>query len=180
MLRRFRRSPIGKKRTFCRYSLLVLLAVTVAAGPWREVDRVALIVGNRPVPLSEVRAYYWLHTGRAWPNVPTEAVEPVVIRMGQMERLYESRRQYQDTRLAERWTRLAIQFLANSGFPGLDPAGTGKVAPSLGMVRSVLVRELVVMRLVQAQRMIAEDGAVTLEDLVEQEAPDIRLTNYLF
>jgi len=160
--------------------LALLLATMAVAGQWKEMDRVALIVGDRPVPLSEVRAYVWLHAGQVLPEQVNEQVRSLVSRMERMEQLYESRRRYGTDDIEPRWMRLAVHFLANSGFPALDPAGADRPVVSGEMVRRVFHREMTVLRFVQGRTGGLMDDPDALSGLMEREAADIRVTNYLY
>lgn len=170
--------------TLWRYSLLLLLFVSVGAWCREPVDRVALVIGERAVTLSEVRAWYSVHTGRPLPPALTVRDRQLITRMIAIERLYEVAELYGVFRLDDEWFRLAVYMMDElSGFRLSNPAWQRQNQVAPGVLVDVLRRNLRVFRFVQARvGLMGTDRSLTvnMQVLADREATDVSVTNYLF
>jgi len=174
--------PRKKSMTLWRSSLLLFIALSLPASDGELIDRVALLVGNRPVTLSEVRAYYAFHTGRPLPRQLNEADRDLIRRMMNVERLHEMVRRYGGGEMQDGWFRLAVHVLNGAhGYLFTQHFWMASCNISEGLLFDVLARELRVLRFIQARTGgVPDDNADLLAQMAEREAGEITVTNYLF
>ncbi len=173
-----------KNMTSWRFSLVLLLFLTVFVHAREPADRIALVVGQRAVTLSEVRAWYGFQTGKALPETLTTQDQQLINQMIAVERLYEVAELYGVFELDDAWFRMAIYLLDElSGYRLSDPRWQrdNRIAP--GILVEVMRRNLRVFRFVQARIGLMHDNkerSMDMQELAGREAADVTVTNYLF
>ena len=171
-----------KNRMLWRFSLLFCLTCTVLGADKVPIDRIALIVGNRPVTLSEVRAYYAFHTGRPLPEVFSASDTELLQRMIHIERLFEQVRLYGGGQMQDGWFRLAVHVLnANHGYLFNNGYWLKSCGISEKLLLSIMARELRVLRFIEARTGgRTENVDQLLSDFARDEAAEIAVSNHLF
>ncbi len=176
--------PRKKNMTSWRFSLALILFLTVSSFGREPVDRIALVIGERAVTLSEVNAWYGLHTGKSLPEMLSDQDRQLIRQMIATERLYEVAELYGVFELDDAWFRLAIYMMDElSGYRLSDPVWQkeNRIAP--GILVEVMRRNLRVFRFVQARVGLMHDEqeqSLDMITLADREAADVTVTNYLF
>ncbi len=166
------------KRILWKFSFFFLM---MSASAWTPVDRLAFVVGSRPVTLSEVRAWVYLQSGSCLPFPLTANGKQDVLRMIASEKLYRKAMEFGGNNLRVGELRRALRLLdMNRGFRLLDPSRLHKCGVSLPVLEEVLRRELVVQHYIRSHSALVkpnEDGLMTLAATLDRNIP---VTNLIF
>ncbi|NOY21985.1 MAG: hypothetical protein GXO70_00540 [Acidobacteria bacterium] len=169
------------KLTLWKFSAPILIFLTIANGGWTQVDRLALVVGNRPVTLSEVRAWVYLQSGECLSEPLKTADRKQINRMIAAEKLYQVGTQFGKFKFQPQALRQALRVVdSNRGFRLLDSGYLQRCHISLPLLEEVLRRELVVQHYIRSRSGSVKPGADTLTVLASGLKPDVLVVNLLF
>ncbi len=169
------------KLTLWKFSAPILLFLTIVNGGWTQVDRLALVVGDRPVTLSEVRAWVYLQSGECLSEPLKTADRKQINRMIASEKLYQVSTEFGKFRFQPRALRQALRVLdSNHGFRLLDSSHLQHCRVSIPLLEEVLRRELVVQHYIRSRSGSVKPGEDTLTVLASGLKPDVPVVNLLF
>ncbi|RLE23426.1 MAG: hypothetical protein DRJ08_02570 [Acidobacteria bacterium] len=150
-------------------------------GGWTQTDRLALVAGNRPVTLSEVRAWVYLQSGQCLSGQVTAENRQQIIRMIAMEKLYQAATEFGKFELPPRIVRQALRVVDSSrGFRLLNTIHLRDCHVSLPLLEEVLRRELVAQHYIRSHSASVKPGEDALIVLASSLEPDIPVVNLLF
>ena len=181
MWKLFRKFQRKSKPISWRFSAPILLLLVIANGGWTPVDRLALVVGNRPVTLSEVRTWAYLEYGQCLPASLAGGEEGFVNHIIAMEKLYQTATEFGTFKLSPLIVRQALRAVdANRGFQLLDSNRLIACHISLSMLKEILRRELVVQHYIRSRSGAVKPGEDVLMTLASALKPDVPVVNLLF
>lgn len=186
MWNRYLRWQPGNRLTSCKFrNCLLLIGLAVVSLGWKPVDRLAFVVGERPVTLSEVRAWYYLHEGQCLPARLNAKSKQLLNRMIETEKLYGVASGYGTFKVDAAWLELAFHVIDNlHHYTFLDNAALIRCGISRELLEVVLKRDLTVQRFIQTR-----GGSLTshenephdrLLDIAGKSASDVTVINLLF
>ena len=163
------------KLTLWKFSAPILLFLIIANGGWTGVDRLALVVGDRPVTLSEVRAWIYLQSGECLSEPLTAEARQQIERMIASEKLYQTATEFGGFKFPPLILRQALRVMDSSrGFRLLNSH------VSLSLLEEVLRRELVVQHYIRSRSGSLKPGEDALTTLASGLEPDVPVVNLLF
>lgn len=144
-------------------------------------DRLALIVENRPVTFSEVRAWVYLQDGACLSEPLTAENRKLINRMIALEKLYQVATEFGRFTFQPPVLRQALRVVdSNRGFTLLDTGNLQHCRISRPLLEEALRRELVVQHYMRSRSgsvKAGEDGLIALASSLE---PDVPVVNLLF
>ncbi len=169
------------RKTLWKFSVPILLCAALVNGGWTRVDQLALVVGNRPITLSEVRARVYLQSGGCLSEPLTAENKKQIERMIASEKLYQAATEFGKFKLQPRIIRQAMRVINLSrGFRLLNKEQLQKCHISLPLLEEILRRELVVRHYIQSRSGLIKSGKDSLMILASRLEPDIPVVNLLF
>ncbi|NOZ13893.1 MAG: hypothetical protein GXO69_09660 [Acidobacteria bacterium] len=146
-----------------------------------RIDRLAFVVGKRPVTLSEVRAWVYLQSGTCLPSPLTNKNKQQIQRIIASEKLYQAATKFGRFSFHPRIVRQAMRVMdLNRGFRFLDKDCLHACHVSLSLLEEVVRRELVVQHYIRSRSSSVKPGEDTLLVLAAGLEPDIPVENLLF
>jgi len=169
------------KLTLWKFSAPILLFLIIANGGWTGVDRLALVVGDRPVTLSEVRAWIYLQSGECLSEPLTAEARQQIERMIASEKLYQTATEFGGFKFPPLILRQALRVMDSSrGFRLLNSHFLANCHVSLSLLEEVLRRELVVQHYIRSRSGSLKPGEDALTTLASGLEPDVPVVNLLF
>ncbi len=169
------------KLTLWKYSAPILLLLIIFNGGWTQADRLALVVGERAITLSEVRAWVYLQDGACLSEPLTAEDMKRINRMIASEKLYQAGTEFGRFEFRPRILRQALRIVdASRGFHLLNSSHLENCHVSLPLLEEVLRRELVVQHYIRSRSGSVKPGEDALTILASSLEPDVSVVNLLF
>ncbi len=169
------------KLTLWKFSAPVFFFLIIVNGGWTGVDQLAFVVGDRPVTLSEVRAWVYLQSGECLSEPLTAGNREQIERMIASEKLYQTATEFGEFELSPQMLRQALLLLDScQGFLLLDSLHLGKCHVSLPLLEEILRREIVVQHYIRSRSGSLKPGEDPLITLSSGLEPDVPVVNLLF